>query len=120
MPGSVKAAPDRSLLPAYPQARFSGYNMTYTREGAANEYNDGSSQRAQKASESKRQWRVSHRLSAAELVTFRSFWKAHLLDPFRFVDRLNSVECKAVFTGSFQETWSLGQWLVSVVLLEVE
>jgi hypothetical protein len=119
MPGSVKIAPDSGSLQNYPFTEFAAYTMPYTREGAGSEYTGGSSQRFLKANASKRRWRVAQRLTADELQTMRDFYKTHLLQPFNFVDRINDTACKAVFTGTFQETWSPGYYSISVELSEV-
>lgn len=119
MPGSVKSAPDGGTLQNYPFTKFTAYAMPYTREVGIAEYKDGSSQRSSKANVSKRRWKVTHRLTAADLVTMRAFYKAHLVQPFNFTDRINNVACKATFTGAFQETWMPGYFSVSVELSEV-
>jgi hypothetical protein len=119
MPGSVKVAPESGSLDNYPFTKFATYAMPYARDGAAAEYNDGSSQRSLKAGVSKRRWRVSHRLTAAELETMRAFYKAHLIQPFNFIDRINDMACRATFTGTFQEVWNPGYFFVSAELQEV-
>lgn len=119
MPGNVKTAPESGSLENYPFTKFAAYAMPYQRDGAATEYKDGSSQRSLKANVSKRRWRVAHRLTASELQTMRDFYKDHLVQPFNFVDRINDMATKAVFTGQFTETWQPGMFLVSVELSEV-
>ena len=119
MPGSIKPAPASGRLQNYPFTTFASYSMPYTREVAVSDYKDGSSQRSLKANASKRRWRVTHRLKASDLVTLRAFYKAHLIQPFNFMDRINNAACKAVFTGSFQESWMPGYFSVSVELIEV-
>jgi hypothetical protein len=119
MLGTVKIALEGGSLQNYPFTRFTAYAMPYTRNGGGSGYKDAYSPRFLKAYDSKRRWRVAHRLTAAELQTLRDFYKAHLVQPFNFVDRINDLSCKAVFTGTFQEKSNPDHFSVSVELSEV-
>jgi hypothetical protein len=119
MPGSVKTLADSGPLQTYPFKEFAAYALPYAREAAGSEYSLGGSTRLINTSLSKRRWRVVQRLTAAELAAMWDFYRAHLVQTFNFVDRINDMECRAVFTGTFQETQGANYFYVSVELSEV-
>jgi hypothetical protein len=119
MPGSVKTNSDSGSLPDYPFKEFAAYAMPYARESCVSDCKGGCSGQVLKSNVCKRRWRVAQRLTVAELQTMRDFYKTHLVSPFKFDDGINDIECRAVFTGTFQESRRRGYFSVSVELLEV-
>mgnify|MGYP005817253921 FL=1 len=85
MPGSVQNAAPLTVLPASLSRAFA-----HEREYPAldNEYRNGESQRSVQAMNSRKRWRLTKRLTAAQLSALRGFYDAHKgpAEPFYFYD----------------------------------
>lgn len=101
MPGNVQSA--GSVSDTYPFTRFRQFALTLRLECAITEFPDGSSQRRKKQDNHRRSWSVGHRLSATDAATLRTFYRSHIISPFRFKDVSNGVTYTAVFCGPYQE-----------------
>jgi phage-related protein len=117
MPGTIAAL--SGITDTYPLTTFSAFAITYGAETAMAEYPDGSSQRRNKATNHKRKWVVSHRVSSSVAVTMRAFYRAHIIAPFRFTDVSNGVTYNAVFNAGYSEQRLLSRYTISLSLLEV-
>ncbi len=85
MPGSVENAAPAAVLP---WSLFKAFS--HAREFAVidNEYKNGESQRSRLAETSRKSWRISKRLTAAELQALRDFYDSRKgpTEPFYFYD----------------------------------
>jgi hypothetical protein len=117
MPGVVTAL--SGITDVYPFTTFVGFTAVLTAPTAIISYPDGSSQRRAKATDPRRAWNVSHRLSASGAVTMRAFYKAHLVALFKFKDVSNGLTYHAVFTGPYKEERVLsGRFNITLQLQE--
>jgi phage-related protein len=132
MPGSVQnAAPLTVLLASLSRA------FVHEREYPAldNEYRNGESQRSVQATNSRKHWRLSKRLTAVQLAALRDFYDARKgpTEPFYFYDPYETSPKfshdpagQAVagrytvrFGGEWSQSASLGRTEVSIELIEV-
>lgn len=100
-----------------------------------NEYPTGESQRSVLAGSSRRRWRLSKRLTAAQLQALRNFYDARkgpeeafwFYDPYESVPRFSSDPTGASpfgryavrFSGRWEQSMQLGRIEVSIELVEV-
>ncbi|SRR5579885_2220341 len=85
MPGSVQNAAPAAVLP---QSLCRAFVHTREYPVVDNEYRNGESQRSAQASTSRKRWRLSKRLTPAQLQALRAFYEASngLAEPFYFYD----------------------------------
>ena len=83
MPGNLQSAPPSGVMPASLSTAFTEVREY---EQLQNQYHDGTVQRTQLAQTSRRTFRLSKRLCAADLGTLYAFWVAKQggLIPFAF------------------------------------
>lgn len=74
MPGNVPAAVPVDSFPALFYRAFSEQRAYVVQ---VNEYRNGESQQLNQTATSRRRWRLSARLTAADLATLRTFYDAH-------------------------------------------
>ena len=85
MPGSVQNAAPAAVLP---QSLCRAFVHTREYPVVDNEYRNGESQRSAQASTSRKRWRLSKRLTPAQLQGLRAFYEARNgpAEPFYFYD----------------------------------
>jgi phage-related protein len=132
MPGSVQNAAPLTVLPASFARAF-----VHEREYPAldNEYRNGESQRSVQATNSRKRWRLTKRLTPAQLSALRDFFDARKgpAEPFYFYDPYETSPKfshdptgQAVagrytvrFAGEWNQSVGLGKTDVSIELVEV-
>jgi len=132
MPGSVLNAAPATVLPQ-------SLCKTFVHERAypliENEYKNGESQRSVLATNSRRRWRLTKRLTPAALHTLRDYFDARngATEPFYFYDPYDTnpkfsydptgVVTVGRYTVRFENDWNqsigLGRDEVSITLVEV-
>lgn len=99
------------------------------------EYRNGESQRSIQATHSRRRWRLSRRVTPAQLAVLRAFYEARKgpIEPFYFYDTWETVpkfshdptgqaiagRYKVRFAGSWQQSVELSRADVAIELVEV-
>lgn len=132
MPGSILNAAPATVLPPSLSTAF-----THSREYPVlvNEYPSGESQRGALANNSRRSWRLSKRLTPAQLQTLRDFYDARrgptepfwFYDPWESMPRFSSDPAGAAtagryvvrFDGSWEQSCGLGRAEVAIALVEL-
>lgn len=132
MPGSVESAASATVLPA-------SLSHAFAREQAlpvlVNEYPDGNSNRKALAPNSRKRWRLSKRLTPAQLAALRDFYEARKggLEPFYFYDPYESNpkfssdatgqspdgRYAVRFDGAFSQEVGMGCADVQIALIEI-
>lgn len=100
-----------------------------------NEYPDGNSNRKALAASSRKRWRLSKRLTPAQLSTLRTFYKArkggleafYFYDPYESNPKFSSDPTGQAlagrhvvrFDGGFSQAVSMGRADVEIVLVEI-
>jgi len=85
MPGSVSNAAPATVMP-WNLCRLFAHERTYP--VLENEYRNGESQRSPQATNSRKRWRLAHRVTPTALATLRDFYddRGGPMEPFYFYD----------------------------------
>ncbi len=132
MPGSVQNAAPTAVL-TLSLSRAFAHERAYPL--IENEYNNGESQRSVLATNSRKRWRLTKRLTPAALQALRNFYEARggMLEPFYFYDPYETVPkfthdptgqaLAGRYTVRFDSNWEqntgLGRIDVEIALVEL-
>lgn len=75
----------------FPFSLSTKFTASRTYEARVSEYHDGTTDRGLMVDSSRKSWRMSKRLSAADAQTLRAWWDAHQADAFYFYDFRETV-----------------------------
>ncbi len=120
MPGSVQNAAPLTVLPASLSRAF-----VHQREYPVldNEFRNGESQRSVQAASSRKRWRLSKRLTPAQLTALRDFYEArkgptepfYFYDPYETSPKFSHDPAGGAVTGRYTVRFA-GEWIQSVYL----
>lgn len=130
MPGNIIAAAPTEVMPF---GLCSAFSEEHRIEAFINAYQDGSSDRAARALNSRRFFRMTRPVTAAQYTALYNFWKAHPVQAFWFYNLVETIppfhwdptgsapdgRYPVVFDGSWSDQTSLGRSPVSLGLREV-
>jgi phage-related protein len=132
MPGSVQNAATTTVMPASLCCAFVREQQVPVLEC---EYPDGSSQRKTLAASSRKRWRLSKRLTPAQLATLRDFYEArkgahepfHFYDPYESNPKFSSDPTGVSpdgryvvrFDGAFSQEAGMGRANVDITLIQL-
>lgn len=87
MPGAIASAsvPVVSGNPiVFPQSLCKSFTEARTVDARFLEYHDGTTERMALVATSRREWKLTKRLTPSALATLKAFWLAHTIDAFYF------------------------------------
>jgi hypothetical protein len=130
LPSNLQPAQPNGVLPF---GLCSAFQEELRIEALTNTYRDGSSDRAALALNPRRFFKFTRRLTAPQYTALRSFYNAHLIDPFYFYNLRETVppftwdasgnntvgRYIVVFDGSWSDSTLMGRSEVSLGLREV-
>lgn len=106
MPGIVRGAVSTGVLPF---SLSTAFHESHTVQVRRNEYHGGEIQCAAIVTQPRRTWKLSKRLTPAQLVTLRNFVEAHPADAFYFY---NPTETSPAFSWDATGAATAGRYLV--------
>lgn len=120
MPGSVQNATALTVLP-HSLCRAFAHERAYPL--VENEYRDGESQRSVQATNSRKRWRLTKRLTPSALETLRDFYDArqgpteafYFYDPYETSPKFSSDPTGQAVAGRYTVRFE-GEWTQSVGL----
>lgn len=117
MPGSVlnAAVPTVGGFPiVLPFGLCKAFTCSRAWDVRANEYNDGTPERSALVSNSRKSWKITRRLAPSPLAALKTFWQAHVIDPFYFYDP-KEVASGALEGSNYDATGAATQGRYTVV-----